>query len=157
VVLLDDLATLVGVFEYHAWVTIQDTTGDEGPSPATLDAIRAAVSDSDLRHRVSLDERNVSWFLTVHGLNNHRNPNVVNLFETVARIAPGSYGILFTQDDEAGLGTPRGPDEIGEHDNWWYCRVMQRGRVERHTDRWLSPHVPTVEDDHSDVAKDDTR
>jgi hypothetical protein len=66
---------MVGVFEYHGWVTIQDTTGDEGldddPSPATLDAIRAAIIDSDLRHRVSLDERNVSWFLTIHGLNNH--------------------------------------------------------------------------------------
>ena len=63
---------------------------------------------------------------------------VVELFETVARIAPGSYGILLTLDDEAGLGTPRaaqglsavgrgtaGADEIGEHDNWWYCRCNE--------------------------------
>jgi hypothetical protein len=150
---------MLRVFEYHGWATIQDTPGDEGldddPSSATLDAIRAAIVESDLRHRVSLDERNVSWFLTIHGLNNHRNPRVVELFETIARIAPGSYGILFTQDDEAGLGDHRGPDEIGERDNWWYCRVMKRGRVERHTDAWLSPHIPTVEDDLSDVGSDD--
>ena len=141
------------MFEYHGWATILDSTGDEefddDPSVATLDAVRRAMADARLEHRVALDVRNGSWFLAIHGLNNHRNPAVVRLFEAIARIAPGSYGMLFTHDDEAGLGAARGPDEAGEHDNWWYCRVMKRGHVERHTDAWMSPHVPTVEDDLS--------
>ncbi|MDA0179347.1 immunity 7 family protein [Solirubrobacter phytolaccae] len=144
------------MFEYHGWATILDSTGyedlDEDPSTATLEAVRSAMADSGLEHRVALGARNGSWFFQIHGLNNHRNPNVVRLFEAVARIAPGSYGVLFTHDEEAGLGTPRGPDDTGELDNWWYCRVMKRGRVERHADALLSPHVPTVEDDLEDPA-----
>ncbi len=50
--------TRLGVFECHGWATIRDTPGDEGldddPSSATLDAIRAAIAKSDLRHRVRL-------------------------------------------------------------------------------------------------------
>jgi hypothetical protein len=75
------------------------------------------MADSGLEHRVVLDARNGSWVLAIHGLNNHRTPDVARLFEAVARIAPGSYGRLFTHDEEAGLGAPRGPDEAGEHDN----------------------------------------
>ncbi|MDA0172966.1 immunity 7 family protein [Solirubrobacter taibaiensis] len=103
------------MFEYHGWATILDSTGyedlDEDPSTATLDAVRRAMADSGLEHRVALDARNGSWFLRIHGLNNHRNPDVAGLFEAVARIAPGSSGVLFTHDEEAGLGPPRGPDE----------------------------------------------
>ncbi|MBE2316680.1 hypothetical protein DVA67_011900 [Solirubrobacter sp. CPCC 204708] len=145
------------MFEYHGWATILDSTGeqefDEDPSRTTLNAVRNAMANSGLGNRVALDVRNGLWFLAIHGFNNHRNPAVVELFEAVARIAPGSYGILFTHDDEAGLRNfVAGPYEAGEHENWWYCRVMKRGRVERHADALLSPHVPTVEDDLSNSA-----
>jgi hypothetical protein len=100
----------------------------------------------------SLEPRNGLWFLSIGGHDNHRNPNVVKLFERVAQTAPGSYGLLYTHDDEANLWNSRepGPDEVGESADHWYSRVMKRGRVERHVDAWLSPHIGVVEDDFSE-------
>jgi Immunity protein 7 len=143
------------MFEYHGWVTILDTTGavdvDEDPVPGTLDAVRAAIGETGMLTWAALEPRNGLWFLTINGFHNHRNPNVVALFERIAQIAPGSYGLLYTHDDEANLWTsrPPHPDEAGESPSHWYSRVMKRGRVERHLDVRLSPHVGTVEDEWS--------
>jgi hypothetical protein len=143
------------MFQYHGWVTIRDSAGcedrDEDPAQATLHAVRTAIADAQMEAAATLEARNISWFLTIMGHNNHRNAGVVELFEAVARLAPGSYGILYTHDDEANLwsfGDPY-PDEVGESADRWYCRVMKRGRVERHEDAFLSPHIGVVEDDCS--------
>lgn len=150
-----DLYVLL-MFEYHGWATIRDTAGCEDPPvdpvEETLDAIRREIVALRMERFASLARANIDWFLTISGLNNHRNPSVVALFERVARAAPGSYGILYTHDAEANLGQGQAPyaDEIGESPERWYCRVMKRGRVTRHDDHHLSPHIGEVEDDCSE-------
>jgi hypothetical protein len=54
------------------------------------------------------------------------------VFSEVARIAPGSYGVLYAL-------------EHGVDDSWerW---VMRRGTVKREADTSLSPHRGSVED-----------
>jgi hypothetical protein len=111
------------MFEYHGWVTIRDSAGceerEEDPAPKTLDLIdqpskrRACSAPADLKRR------NGAWFLTLAGLNNHRNSGIVELFERVAHVAPGSY------------------------------ETLKRGQVARHDDTHFSPHFGVVEDDCS--------
>ncbi|MFE0508839.1 Imm7 family immunity protein [Streptomyces sp. NPDC058964] len=70
------------------------------------------------------------------GHSNHRSsPDVVELFEHVAVVAPGSYGLLHVRDDEE-------PD----HENEVRVLRLVRGVVTHHTEALLSPYIPTVED-----------
>ncbi|MCZ9355091.1 immunity 7 family protein [Streptomyces mutabilis] len=60
---------------------------------------------------------------------------MVALFEHVAVVAPGSYGLLHVIDDEE-----------PEHENEVRVLRLVRGRVTQHTEALLSPYIPTVED-----------
>ncbi|MFF0055414.1 Imm7 family immunity protein [Streptomyces microflavus] len=63
------------------------------------------------------------------------SPDVAELFEHVAEVAPGSYGLLHVRDDE----------DPG-HENEVRVLRLVRGRVTQHTETLLSPCIPTVED-----------
>lgn len=69
------------------------------------------------------------------GYRNHRNAHVLETWRTIGQLAPGSYGLLYVQDDE---------DE--GRDNSWVVYAMTRGQVTEGTDAWLSPVVPTLQD-----------
>jgi hypothetical protein len=133
------------MFEYHGWATIVDSAAyddvADDPAEATLDEVREAIEHAHMETVASLEFRHLRWYLTIMGHSNQRNPGVVSLFETVARVAPGSYGLLYTHDDEANLSWSReaSADEVGEDSERWYCRVMHGGRVERHDDPFLTP------------------
>jgi Immunity protein 7 len=71
--------------------------------------------------------------LWVAGDHNHHTPDVLTFYEVVAATAPGSYGVLYTHDDEDGT-------------NAWTRWVMRRGAVHPETDNSLSPHIGLVED-----------
>src|SRR4051794_29411827 len=125
------------MFEFHGWVTVQDTTAwdDEpadDPSPATLDRVRALLEDAqDGFGAFDLRVSNASWHVWLAGLRNHRQQRVIDLFKTIAEIAPGSYGLLHVQDDEH----PYEGDD-------WICWTMVRGRVEANVEARLSPAIP---------------
>jgi hypothetical protein len=55
----------------------------------------------------------------------------------IAEKLPGSYGLLYEQDDE--MPVPPGP-------NAFRGRVLARGRIELRLDPFLSPSIPTTED-----------
>ena len=89
---------------------------------------------------------NAEWQLSLSGCRNHARPGALDLFTEIARIAPGSYGVMFIRDDED-ADTP---------EQWWQC-VMARGQVRRHGDGLISPHRPTVEDfEPWETGHDDT-
>ena len=75
-------------------------------------------------------------FIHLGGFSNHRmTPDVVELFEHVGVIAPGSYGLLHVRDDE----------DPG-HENEVRVLRLVRGMVTQHTEALLSPCTPTLED-----------
>ena len=63
--------------------------------------------------------------------------NPVEFFEYIARLTPGSYGILYVMDDE----------DTDGFDNEFRVYVLSRGRVLEKKDVYLSPFIPIVEDE----------
>ena len=131
------------MFEWHGWATIRDrSTYDEfldatsDPAEATLAKIRQILAESERIANETADLRaaNGDWHVWLAGFHNHRAAHVVPVFEAIAEAAPGSYGLLNVHDDEA----------EGSEDQW-FTWAMARGRVQRHNDQFLSPHVGVVE------------
>ena len=63
-------------------------------------------------------------------------PEVLALFEWIAKNAPGSYGILSCHNDEDAKG----------QDNEFQVFVLRRGTLKRGVDPHLSPYIPMVEE-----------
>jgi hypothetical protein len=77
--------------------------------------------------------------LTATRLANHLSGDItgiVGLFERIALVAPGSYGLLYLYDDEDGDG----------RSNEFQAFVLSRGQFRRQQDPFLSPYRPMVED-----------
>lgn len=99
--------------EVHGWITLRET------------------------YKLVEDE-NGEYFIEFSRYANHRSGDVMDLlslFETVGRIAEGSYGLLYMHDDED-----------REHYNDFVVYRLARGRVTVFQDSFLSPLIPVVED-----------
>lgn len=131
------------MFEYHAWVTVQSSPGDEtdGELKDAFDAAEREVAVlRDGTTEVSLRWVNGMGHLHLSGFLNHRSgegQQVIDVFERVGRAAPGSYGILYVRDDE---------DPAGRQ-NEFQVTVMRRGATFAVRDGLLSPCIPLIEDD----------
>ncbi|MDO9439926.1 MAG: Imm7 family immunity protein [Beijerinckiaceae bacterium] len=130
------------MFEYHGWATVSDSLDDEtdaadGLSRETYARVAELISTINVEGWQVADIRvaNGSCHVWLAGLRNHRQSEVLNTFRAIAAVAPWSYGILNVFDDE---DASEGSD--------WVTWVMKRGSVERHPDRFLSPHVGVVKD-----------
>ncbi|WP_432162880.1 Imm7 family immunity protein [Streptomyces tendae] len=127
------------MFEYHGWITVRQTAahdGDEFGLRQIVDGLRRHIARMDSPYLLDLRWMNGEAFIHLGGASNHRSsPDVIELFEHVAVVAPGSYGLVHVLDDEE-------PDRENE------VRVLRlvRGRVTQHTEPLLSPYIPTVED-----------
>ncbi|NIK59388.1 Imm7 family immunity protein [Kribbella shirazensis] len=136
---------LVAVFEYHGWATLRDsqddwTTGEaaDNLSKTAYDAVASAIAD--VRNDLQLADLRVvngSAQLWLAGLRNHRQDDVIEVFQRIAQAAPWSYGMLHVYDDEV----------QGENQNRWVVWVMKRGLALPEADPYLSPHIGVVEDD----------
>ncbi|WP_405495462.1 Imm7 family immunity protein [Nocardia sp. NBC_00511] len=130
------------MFEYHGWVTVQSSAGDEDEAAAD-DAVRRV--EGELGALASLpglvDIRTVNGMTQVQlaGFTNHRGgqgETVVEVFRRIGLVAAGSYGLLYVRDDEDPHG--RG--------NEFQVRVMRRGAISDASDQFLSPCIPEIED-----------
>ncbi|MET9949950.1 Imm7 family immunity protein [Streptomyces sp. NPDC006339] len=127
------------MFEYHGWITIRETAGDDDDDVRLrriVDELRLHVARMSGPYLLDLRWMNGEPFLHVGGNANHRpSDDVIELFEHVAAVAPGSYGLLHIRDDE----------DPG-HENDVQVLRLARGTVTRHTETLLSPCVPQLED-----------
>ncbi|MFI6875012.1 Imm7 family immunity protein [Streptomyces sp. NPDC050400] len=127
------------MFEYHGWITVRETAGsddDEGRLRQIVAELQRHIDRMTDPYLLDLRWMNGEPFIHLGGQANHRpSTDVVELFEQVAALAPGSYGLLHILDDE----DPAHGNEV---------RVIRlvRGRGTRHTETLLSPCVPTLED-----------
>ncbi|MET9491317.1 Imm7 family immunity protein [Nocardia sp. NPDC006630] len=131
------------MFEYHGWVTVQSSAGDENDSESEAALTAAAAVLQGLQSAPGLaDIRTVNGVNQIHiaGCSNHKGSQgdqVIEVFAEIGRVAPGSYGILYVRDDEDSSG----------RENEFQVTVMRRGAVSSWRDELLSPCIPVIEDD----------
>jgi Immunity protein 7 len=130
------------MFEYHAWVTVHSSPGDE--EDADLKVAFDATEREVQPLQGGTTEVNLRWVngaaqLHISGFLNHRSgegQQVIECFQRIAKVAPGSYGVLYTRDDEDSSG----------RNNEFQVVVMRRGAIFVAADNFLSPCVPVIED-----------
>jgi hypothetical protein len=132
------------MYEFHGWFRLGESTYDDDVPRlqqvvSEVEAILAGLSWTSARFH--LGNLNGEYFLTMTGLPNRRRDEAAQVDALLALIAeklPGSYGLLYEQDDE--MPVPPGP-------NAFRVRVLARGRISLRLDPFLSPTIPTTEDE----------
>jgi hypothetical protein len=135
------------MFEFHGWFNILEAPyfiEDSKMKSVTtqLENYVAALEWGNGENNLYAEVRqmNGGLMLYVGGNKNHRGvigDELDQLLEWTARIAPGSYGLLYWRDDEG--------DPIAGPNNF-QVKVMSRGEVVTRFDPFLSPFFPVVED-----------
>ncbi len=133
------------MFEYHGWLVLRAAPHDTGTEDADVRAAAEAVQQ--LITRLDgvpglRDLRRVNGSPQFHfgGYTNHRPPEFEDLLDGIrglAARAPGTYGLVHYWDDE-----------VPAHDNELRVLVVKRGTITEHDDPYLSPLIPTIEDEH---------
>ncbi|MFC9711766.1 Imm7 family immunity protein [Paenibacillus sp. NPDC056933] len=130
------------MYEFHGWATIHETTEetDAGRLESIVKNIQDFISELNWNNGLlKLYPANGIYHLSVGGFLNRKTSEVkdiINLYQFIADQAPGSYGVLFTRDDE----------DIEGYDNEFKVLVLVRGSLQEKEDSFLSPFVPVVED-----------
>jgi len=109
---------------------------DEILNTINIEITKIGIDDNLLR----INYNNWGASLTATRFTNHFSSDIdeiINLFKKIAEIAPGSYGLLYLHDDENRNGL----------DNIFQVLVLSRGTVTWREDTFLSPYIPTVEDE----------
>ncbi|WP_326586236.1 Imm7 family immunity protein [Streptomyces sp. NBC_01294] len=127
------------MFEYHGWITIRETAANEDDDVRLrqiIDELRLRIAEMADPYLLDLRWMNGEPFIHLGGNANHRSAtDVIDLFEHVAEVAPGSYGLLHMHDDE----------DPG-HENEARVLRLARGTITQHTEALLSPCIPKLED-----------
>ncbi|MFJ4244835.1 Imm7 family immunity protein [Streptomyces iakyrus] len=131
------------MYEYHGWITVRETAVDDDDADRLrqiVDELRLRIAKMASPYLLNLRWMNGEPFIHLGGFSNHSlSPDVLGLFEYVAVIAPGSYGLLHVRDDE----DPGHENEVRVH-------RLVRGMLTQHTETLLSPCIPTLEDPITD-------
>lgn len=127
--------------EVHGWITLRETYGvvDDEDMEGILERIRNVIDESEYPS-LQIQVNNGEYFIEFSRYTNHLSGDVTGLlsiFETVGRIAEGSYGLLHMHNDED-----------SKHCNEFVVYRLARGRVTAFQDSFLSPLIPTVEDEY---------
>lgn len=129
--------------EFHAWIGLSESTeeSDCGNLEQVVKDLQELAADSDW-HDAAFELRNLNgqYFFTADGFVNRRREegDRLDLFiDIIARRLPGSWGLIYERDDEM-------PDPPGS--NAFRVRVVARGSVTEHSDPFLSPCNPIIED-----------
>ena len=141
------------VFTCFGWANLRTTTyeTDDAGSARLVSQFEEYVAARfgdwfSLEIHVS---RGLNWAgpcFTIMGCFNHRREEVIDLFRWVAENGPGSYGLLYVQDDE---------DPREAYENAFRVWRLARGTLTEHEDPFLSPRIPVIEDPFDPDRPDD--
>lgn len=138
------------MFELHGWATVRFTPENrERDDEECLQQAVVTKVESQIHTYVSAlgwdhnPRAGIRWvngeaLVQVEGFTNHAGTiarEVETLFRFIAEVAPGSYGLIYTLNDED-----------PEHSGDFRVYVLRRGEYIEHADPFLSPHFPLVED-----------
>jgi hypothetical protein len=136
------------MYEYHGWVTIRPTPKhmDDNEEDMLWEFVRKSIEGKIktlnwMTGLMNLQWTNGSCQINVSGLKNRRGEDskeINELYQYIARVAPGSYGLLYEWDDE---------DQEG-FENKFKVKVLKRGKIIEVEDKLLSPIIPEIEDEY---------
>jgi hypothetical protein len=95
-------------FEWHGWATIlaspgaEDDAAAEARQRAAEGRIARVIAGAAGVANETLDLRSANGcvHLWLAGSHNHRDETVTDLFRSIAKAAPGSYGVMYVLDDD---------------------------------------------------------
>ncbi|PXZ06876.1 hypothetical protein DKK70_09435 [Gilliamella apicola] len=130
--------------EYYGWISISDSTyeSDDKALSLVLEKLHVFINEykiNDSLGILKLHQVNRVTQLLVSGCRNHFSQELIDIFklyEYVAKIAVGSYGLLYIRNDES-------EDAFNEFEVF----VLARGEIKKEKDPFLSPCIPVIEDD----------
>ncbi|QUL58087.1 hypothetical protein KDC22_08715 [Paenibacillus tritici] len=130
------------MYEFHGWATIHETTteADAGNLDSIVKKIQRFISELNWSSGLlEVYPANGNYHLSVGGFLNRKTSEaeeVIKLYQFIADNSSGSYGVLYTRDDEDTEG----------YENNFRVFVLARGNIQLKEDEFLSPFVPGVED-----------
>ena len=136
--------------ELHGWALIRESFAADSEEE-NIDLIVSGLSreikklETDEK-QLRIDYCNGEAFVTASKFANHFSDDIkgiIDFFKHIALVAPGSYGMLYLRDDE---------DTNGFH-NAFQVFVLLKGRFELHRDPFLSPYIPTVEENGESIER----
>ncbi|HEX2944949.1 MAG TPA: Imm7 family immunity protein [Clostridia bacterium] len=138
------------MYEVHGWAALRYHTHDtdqvlrDEAFSRFVKYMEGIVIDEDC---YMISRKNGLDSFSVTRLHNHKYNVYVDIFKWIAENLPGSYGLLYIWDDV---------DVHEEHDNSnkFVVWKLSRGKLEFEEDPFLSPCIPTIEDDY-DPTRDD--
>ena len=130
--------------EYYGWISISDSTyeSDDKALSLVLEKLHVFINEykiNDSLGILKLHQVNEVTQLLVSGCRNHFSQELIDIFrlyEYVAKIAVGSYGLLYIRNDESEYAF-----------NEFEVFVLARGEIKKEKDPFLSPCIPVIEDD----------
>ncbi|MEM6721620.1 MAG: Imm7 family immunity protein [Bacteroidota bacterium] len=129
------------MIEFNGWAIIRESFREEDDDTQLLDVIvqkieRKISEELNYGNEVySLRYLNGTYHLAIMANHNHRTEHIIDFFKWIAKIAKGSYGILYVQDDE---------DIERGYENQFRVWRMKKGIVTELNDNYLSPVNPEI-------------
>lgn len=129
--------------ELHGWITIRETYSAFFKEEEKIDLLVARIKDEINRlswFKPEIKAQNGEWFLEFTLFSNRINPQVLEVFEFctwIGKVADGSYGLIYLYNDE----------DINGKENQFQVFSLTRGVVKENNDPFLSPIIPTIEDE----------
>ncbi len=131
------------MIELHGWVTIREsyeTDNEEENIQIIIADIKKYINNLNWESNLlSLSYFNGIPNLAVSLYTNHytkQTDEVFELYKFIAKVANGSYGLIYLHNDE---------DDNGK-DGVFQVFVLARGILSKAEDKFLSPLIPVVED-----------
>lgn len=131
------------MIELHGWVTIRETykaTFDEEEKVDLLVKRIQEIIEKSSWFKPEVKAQNGDWFIEFSIYTNRINSQtqeVFELYKNIGEIAEGSYGLIYMYNDE---------DTNGK-ENQFQVFSLARGIVKENIDPFLSPIIPTIEDE----------
>lgn len=125
--------------EVHGWLTLRETYRivDDDDVETLLKQINDEIGKIEYP-QIQIKVNNGNYYIEFSVYTNHMSSDINDLiafFETVGKIAEGSYGLLYIHNDE----------DRHNYNNFIVYRLA-RGKVQTLQDSMLSPVVPILED-----------
>jgi len=137
------------MYEFNGWVVLRYHTHDtqQELQEESIKGFINYIQEIDTENVTLLKRRNGLDSFLISGLHNHYVSYVTDIYKWIAINLPGSYGLLHVHNDE---------DITDEEDNSNHFIVwkLARGRLLRMEDYYLSPYIPTVEDEYDPSRND---
>ena len=131
------------MYTFHAWIILAETTeeDDVGGLSEKIEKLRTCIRDKiPGLSGTPVFQIKYHWLFQCSESYNRRgtvHDRLTEVLEWIAEALPGSYGLVYSRDDEL----------LNESDaNTFHVQVVARGAVTSHSDPFLSPIIPTIED-----------